>query len=141
MGGMEAIAGEGLGLLAERGVPLRAEAEGFASMLDRSVRTKAEGDEAEVARQTRAAAEEFVAIGLVQPILASMRELNQAAEPFAAGAAERRFGPMLDAEIAQRIVRSANFGLVDSVARQLLRAQGMRATQESAVGMEVDRHG
>jgi Rod binding domain-containing protein len=68
----------------------------------------------------RAAAEELVAMTFVQPLLAQMREMNEAAEPFAPGIAERRFGAMWDAEIAQRLVRSRGFGLVDAVAQNVL---------------------
>ncbi len=144
MQGLEGISGgEGLGALAsvgERGAPMRA-GESFAELFQRRVGVNGAGDETEVVERTRQAAEEFVAIGLVQPILASMREMNNAAPPFAPGAAERRFGPMLDAEIAQRIVQSANFEVVDSVARQLLRAQGPSVPADPARGVEVDRHG
>jgi len=71
----------------------------------------------------REAAQELVAITFVQPILAQLRESNMAAEPFAPGDAERRFGPLWDAAIAQRIVQARGFGLVDAVARSV-RTQG-----------------
>ncbi|MFG0256685.1 MAG: hypothetical protein ACF8GE_02165 [Phycisphaerales bacterium JB043] len=68
----------------------------------------------------RGAAQELVAMTFVQPILSQMREMNNAAPPFAPGVGERRFGAMWDAEIAQRLVRSEGFGLVDAVARDVL---------------------
>lgn len=67
----------------------------------------------------RRAAEEFVALSLVQPVLARLRADNQAWGPFAPGAHEKQFGPLIDAEIALRMTRASNFPLVDAVARQL----------------------
>lgn len=74
--------------------------------------------------RARHAAQEFVSIALVQPILSSLRESNQAAPPFAPGDVERKFGPLLDAEIARRIVTRTNFPIVDAVARRLLKTGG-----------------
>lgn len=71
------------------------------------------------AMSPREAAEELVASAFIEPVLAQLRESNDAAPPFAPGDAERRFGPLLDAEIARRIVRSEGYGLVDAVARRL----------------------
>lgn len=71
--------------------------------------------------EARAAAEEFVAQSLVLPILKSIREQNQASEPFAPGDYERTIGGLFDLEIATRIVRSRRFPIVDAVARNLLR--------------------
>lgn len=114
--------------------PLRAlrpdDRAGFASALDRVEWSK---DDATRARE---AAEEFVAMALVQPILASARESTNAAPPFAPGDAERRFGFLLDQRYAHEIVRSQNFPLVDAVTRQLLRTGGASAS----VGGGVDRH-
>ena len=69
----------------------------------------------------RDAAEQLVAISFIQPVLSSLRESNMAADPFGPGDAERRFGPMWDAAIAQRIVKARGFGLVDAVARGVRR--------------------
>lgn len=88
-------------------------------------------------RQTpRQAAEEFISMALVQPILAQLRETNQAAGPFAPGDAEKRFGPMLDAEIAHRMVKSAGWGLVDAVTTRLEGAGSDNAT--NAPGVNTD---
>jgi len=96
-------------------------------------------DAGEGASGAREAAEEMVAISLVQPILSSLRESSDAAPPFAPGDAERRFGPLFDAEIARRITRASNFPLVDRLARQLLtQAQG---GPDSPPGGKVDAHG
>jgi len=92
--------------------------------------------------QARQAAKEFVAIAFVQPVLKSLRESNNAAEPFAPTQAERAFQPMLDAQIAQRIVERQDYDLVDAVTRQLLRhAQEHFADQPaSPERSEVDIH-
>ncbi|NNF43296.1 MAG: hypothetical protein HKN62_09645 [Phycisphaerales bacterium] len=71
------------------------------------------------ADEGRKAAESLVASTFVVPVLAMLRETSQAAEPFAPGAAERRFGPLLDQQLADRIVSGANFGLVDRVQEHL----------------------
>jgi hypothetical protein len=64
-------------------------------------------------------AAQLVSIALVQPILAQLRESSLAEGPFAPGDAERRFGPMLDQELAERITRGTHFPLTDAVARRL----------------------
>jgi Rod binding domain-containing protein len=97
-------------------------------------------DAPEGAESARAAAEEMVSITLVQPILASLRENSDAPPPFAPGDAERRFGPLFDAEIARRITKASNFPLVDQVARQLL-ARGSAGAPEGGAGGKVDAHG
>lgn len=85
----------------------------------------------------RKAAEEFVAVAFVEPILKSLRESNQAAPPFAPTEAEKSFGPLLDAELSRRIVAKERYGLVDTVARRLLNASEASRTTPS----RVDLHG
>jgi len=87
---------------------------GFDSALRRAV-----GGDQKTQQTPRQAAEEFISMALVQPILAQLRETNQATGPFAPGAVEKRFGPMLDAEISHRMVKSTGWGLVDAVAERL----------------------
>jgi Rod binding domain-containing protein len=74
------------------------------------------------AQRAREAAEQFVALTFVQPALKALREGNDAAPPFAPSEGEKQFRALLDAELAQRIVRKANYPLVDRVARDLLRS-------------------
>lgn len=95
------------------------------------------------AEQARASAEELVAITLVEPTLALLRESNAAAPPFAPGDAEKAFGPMLDAEIARRVVRAKGFALVDRVASDLLkRSQPLRsAPSPGGAGHRIDADG
>ena len=83
---------------------------------------------------SRQAAEEFISMALVQPILAQLRETNQAADPFAPGSVEKSFGPMLDAEIAHRMVKSSGWGLVDAVTDRLER----RSDSTNAQGVNTD---
>lgn len=91
---------------------------GFGSTLGSALGKVGSADDA------RKAAEEFVSIAFIEPVLRSLRESNNAAPPFAPTEAEKSFGPLLDAEIAQRIVAHEHYGLVESVARQLLKASG-----------------
>lgn len=72
-------------------------------------------------QKARAAAEEFVATALVKPVLSRMREGSQAAAPFAPGPYEKQFGPLIDNEIAKRLVQASRFDIVDAVARNLLK--------------------
>jgi Rod binding domain-containing protein len=69
--------------------------------------------------EAREVAEKLVAEVFIEPVLTSLREHSRAAGPFAAGDAERRFGPMLDQHIADRVTRSARLPLVDEIARRL----------------------
>jgi hypothetical protein len=67
----------------------------------------------------RKASQQLVAAALVEPALASMREGSTAVEPFAPTTAEKRFGPMLDSMLADRIVGASNFELPKMIERQL----------------------
>lgn len=84
--------------------------------------TSAVSNTPEAARQ---AAEEFVAMSLVQPLLAQLRSTNHTAAPFAPSSGEAQFQQMLDANIAQNIVRAKQFPLVESVARKLMRGKNV----------------
>lgn len=72
--------------------------------------------------QAREAAQEFVSLSLVQPVLAQLRKTNQAWGPFKPGAHEKQFGPLIDGQIAMRLTKAQNFPLVDAIARNLLEA-------------------
>ncbi len=95
-----------LGIEPSRGTPAQGD---FARVLGRAGATG----------NARDAAEQFVAIALVQPVLSKLRESNGAAGPFKPNAAERTFRSMLDATLARRIVGSSSWALVDSIARRL----------------------
>lgn len=88
----------------------------FASVLSRARQDQGATDEASKAR---IAAEDFVAQALVEPVLKQMREMSQAAAPFAPNQAEKAFRTMLDGAMAQRVVKSGNWTLVDRVAERI----------------------
>ncbi len=79
----------------------------------------------------RESAQQFVALTLVQPLLKQLRETNNAAPPFAPSEGEKQFQSLLDAQVAQQVVRKTNFPLVDRVARDLL-LHGRPASTEAA---------
>lgn len=71
----------------------------------------------------RRAAEDFVAMAFVQPLLAQLREGNNAAPPFAPGPAEKQFGEIMDQVLSRQIVRASSFGLVDRLEADLSRGR------------------
>jgi hypothetical protein len=73
----------------------------------------------------RTAAEGLVTAALVQPIFKQLRESAGAAPPpFGPGPGERSFRGMLDTTMAQKLVTSQNWPLVDRLARDLLNRSG-----------------
>lgn len=76
------------------------------------------------ASSPREIAETFVAVALVQPILAEARKSSWAAEPFAPSDSEKQFGALMDAHIARDLTRAARFPLVDRLAHDLRTRQG-----------------
>lgn len=76
----------------------------------------------------RRAAEDFVALAFVEPLLAQMRESNNAAPPFAPGPAEKQFGEIMDQVLSRQIVRASRFPLVDRLEADLSRQQA-KATE------------
>ncbi|MBK7404624.1 MAG: hypothetical protein IPJ41_08305 [Phycisphaerales bacterium] len=93
----------------------RREAE-FRHLLDTARAQQERGPKADEARK---AAEEFVSMVLVEPILKQVRETNRAAPPFAPTNGEKQFQSMLDARFAREFTRAARFPLVDRLARDL----------------------
>ena len=85
------------------------------------------------------AAEKLVTDAFVKPALASMRESPFRDGLFAPGPGERRFMPMLDELIADRITKAANFSLVEAVTRHISNIVGIAPTdpQREASGSEV----
>ncbi len=68
--------------------------------------------------EAREAAEMLVASALIVPILSDLRDTSRAQPPFAPGDAEQRFGPLLDVQIADRIIHAANFHIVDGIVQR-----------------------
>ncbi len=69
--------------------------------------------------QVRQAAIQYVSSAFIVPILERLHESPFQVEPFAANFAEKRFAPLLDEQIADRIVGSANFKLVDDIVERV----------------------
>lgn len=106
----------------------------FASVLGRA---QARPDES-VEDVARRSAEQFVSMALVQPLLKQMRESNHAAPPFAPSQGEKQFQSLMDAEVAQRMVRAAHFPLVDRLARDMLmKVSGVDASRVAALPAEA----
>lgn len=101
--------------------------EEFAAVLSRSRESEPKTPE----QSARAGAEQFVAIALIQPLLKQLRDSNHAAPPFAPSSAEKQFQSLYDGQVAQRIVSSTQFPLVDRLARDLL-SRGRPAAQPRA---------
>lgn len=80
--------------------------------------------------KAREAAEEFVSVTFVQPLLKQLRESNHAAAPFAPTQGEKQFRSLADAEIARRIVKASKWGLVDRIASDI----GQRSAAKGAGG-------
>ena len=79
------------------------------------------------------AARTLVAEGLVKPVFAGLREGNMAGDMFKPGVAEKRFRPLLDGMLADRVVASKDFPVVEVIAdrfeRTLDRRMGADPTQ------------
>jgi hypothetical protein len=84
------------------------------------------------------AARTLVAEGLVKPIFAQMREGEMAGAMFKPGVAEKRFRPMLDGMLADRVVATKDFPVVGAVAdrfeKSLTRRQSAAQSTYSATG-------
>ncbi len=87
---------------------------GFASALSASSE-----DAAAIRQEAREAASQFVATAFIMPVLKMMHDTPFATEPFAPNSAQKRFMPMLDWQIADRVTSSANFPLVDRIVQQM----------------------
>ncbi len=95
----------------------------FAQVLSIAERT-IDAQAAERSQQTRTdeqrkAAEDFVAMAFVQPILKQLRESNQAAAPFAPSSAQKSFQQMLDGVLSRNITQASNWPLVEKVQERL----------------------
>jgi hypothetical protein len=68
----------------------------------------------------REQAQKLVAEAFVAPILAKVRDTNQAAAPFGTTDVEKRFGPIFDRAVADAMVRPDRFPMVKAVERSML---------------------
>ncbi|MBM4108574.1 MAG: hypothetical protein FJ255_07140 [Phycisphaerae bacterium] len=79
--------------------------------------------------QARDAAEQFVAMAFVQPLLKDLRNASWAAPPFGPTPAEKSFRALSDAQLAQDLVRSGRWPIVDRLARDLRSRSGSGGAQ------------
>ena len=89
------------------------------------------------AQRAREAAEQFVTVSLVQPLLKQLRESNHAAPPFAPTDGEKQFRALTDATLAQNIVKAKQFPVVDRVAADLLK-RGEKLASGRTIQDELD---
>jgi hypothetical protein len=94
-------------------LPVHRAAEPFSHVLRRATR---DGDRA-VARE---AAAKLVSSTFIMPVLEALRDSPFLEPPFAPTVVEKRFQPLLDQRIADRITTAANFPLVDVIVDRLL---------------------
>lgn len=112
----------------------------FASILGRASEL-GEGGARATPAQARDAAEQFVAAALVQPVLKGLRESNGAAEPFKPNSAEQSFRGMMDAQLAQRMVKSRHWPLVDHIASSLQHGASWRGSGTRRAPLAPDAGG
>jgi Rod binding domain-containing protein len=121
---------------------LERDASSFESMLHRhssdgrAMKTREE--------QAEEAARQLVATTFIQPLLEQLNEPTlMSGGPFMPGDAERRFAPLLQQHLADRIVEAGRFPLADAVKRSLLaKSHGAppsgEATPGSKQGVMID---
>ena len=85
----------------------------FSTVLSRA----SEGGDREVVRR---AAAQLVASTFIMPILQSMHDSPFLKPPFAPGFAEKRFQPLLDQQVADRLTSAARFPLIDIIVDWLM---------------------
>ena len=105
-------------MAATSGAPVRK-----AGSFEAELRAAGRADQVEQARQ---AAQQMVASTFIMPVLAKMRQSPFLVGPFAPGDTERRFGPLMDQHVADRIAAGDSFPLVDRITEHLLTAQARR---------------
>ena len=76
--------------------------------------------------RARTAAEQLVSTALVQPVFKQLRESNNAAEPFAPNQAEPHVPRADGCTNCARMVHSSHWGLVDHLARGMLKKMGIK---------------
>lgn len=112
---------------------LRERQTGFADILAGASANRAgQGGRAGLSRpDARTAAEDFVAVAFVAPILKSLRENDHTPAPFAPSAGEKQFRSLVDQQIARQVVHAQRFGLVDRIARDLTGSRTPPTPQET----------
>jgi Rod binding domain-containing protein len=85
--------------------------------------------------EAREAAEALVSTSFIKPILAQLRESNNAPAPFGPTQAEKQFGALLDTQLADEISRAAQFPIVDRLVEQF--TSHLPKANESAPGIDL----
>ncbi len=88
-------------------------ADAFSTVLNRA----AGGQEREVVRH---AAAQLVSSTFIMPVLQMMHDSPFLEPPFAPGYAEKRFQPLLDQHVADRLTNAARFPLIDVITDRLM---------------------
>ena len=80
-------------------------------------------------RQTiREESRKLVAEAFIAPLLEQIREQNNAAAPFGPTDGEKRFGPLIDQAVADRMTHPDRFPMVKAVERSMLARMKMTET-------------
>ncbi|MFM7051923.1 MAG: hypothetical protein ACKOYN_07315 [Planctomycetota bacterium] len=98
--------------------------------LERNART---GDARGLALE---AAKTLVTEAFVKPVFAQMREGGFAAGPFKAGTGEKRFRPLFDAALAEKVVEGSNFAIVERVADRFEQSMSRRVAGRAPEGAQ-----
>ena len=68
----------------------------------------------------RQAAAQLVSTTFIMPVLKAMHDSPFLEAPFAPGYAEKRFQPLLDQQVADRLTNAAQFPLIDIIVERLM---------------------
>ncbi len=88
--------------------------------------------------EARTAAEGLVATSFIKPILAQLRESNNAPPPFGPTQAEKQFGSLLDNRMADEITRASQFPLVDRLVQEFTKHLPQLDTGTHPAGMDLN---
>jgi Rod binding domain-containing protein len=109
------------------GGDLAAAQRSFSAVLGKAVESGGSPEE-----RAREAAEQLVAQTFVLPMLKGLRQSDRSAPPFAPSQGEKQFRALMDAELAQRMVKGGGYGLVDRLAQDLLKRNSPAAEAAGA---------
>lgn len=129
-----------LGAVARRaaGASVRA---GFEHLLDKA----RSAEQNTTPSEARTTAQQLVATTFIVPILRQMRESSHAPAPWGPTTAEKNFGPMLDAKIADQIVSASDMPIVERITNTILRNTGQpvptTATHSGPFNLRENSHG
>lgn len=126
--------------------------EDFASILSQSVAARAGGAANKTASemtpdekkaQSRQAAQDFVAVAFIQPILKQLRNSSIGGElppPLGPGPGEKQFRTLADTQVARQLARAGNWPLVDTLTKNLQSGAGSPGSK-TALANAAAQHG